>query len=173
MASSSPIAASPVKKKKNLPFKRTVARKKSPDPFGDEPRPGKGNSGGRDDDDDDDGINMFRRSNEVFPLAIEEQQRRLRREGSRKKAAPIERESPEVQGPKRRRISDNFDSDDDDLTNSGSRHSSKRFGSLLEFSTTPLIGIVLLGNLLPGLPANTYTQKLFPQYPASRTLGRT
>lgn len=132
----SPTSASPAKKKKNLPFKRTIARKKSPDPFSDDLRPGKANSSARnggandDDDDDDDGISMFRRRNEVFPLAIEEQQRRLKKEESRKKASTVstnERGDPEEQDTKRRRISTNWDSDDD-LPSSGGRRASKRFG---------------------------------------------
>lgn len=161
---SSPIPAPPAKKKKNLPFKRTVARKKSPDPFGDHPRPGSG-EGGAGRDDDDDGIDLFRRSREVFPLAIEEQQRRLRRQESRKGREAAEKKDSDEQSSKRRRISTNLDSDGDDdgdggeyFADAGSRRSSKRFGSpAVLFGVTQLIRITLLDPRQPSRPLDLPT----------------
>ena len=112
--------ASPTKKKK-LPFKRTVSRRKpshSP-PLDDSlshvasgSRPG--GNGKNDNDDDDDDLDMFRRSRDFFPLAVQEQERRLKKEEKRRKAVTTEKQDPEEQETKRRRVSVSAASDESD-----------------------------------------------------------
>lgn len=155
MAEMDSITAASPPKKKRLPFKRTISRRKSPDPFGDD-SPGKANPGSRrdyDDDDDDDGISMFSRSKDLFPLAIEEQQRELEKEEESRKAGTAQRENSEKHGStKRRRISgDRLDSSDDEgFSVSGGRRRAERcdltlssFHASLSSLLTPTIGTPL------------------------------
>ncbi|KAK3352816.1 ubiquitin-2 like Rad60 SUMO-like-domain-containing protein [Lasiosphaeria hispida] len=55
------------KKKKKLPFKRTVARKSSEDAANNPGAPG-----AKEPNEDDNGLDFFRRSKDVFPMALEE-----------------------------------------------------------------------------------------------------
>ncbi|KAK2004118.1 hypothetical protein LX36DRAFT_745094 [Colletotrichum falcatum] len=64
--------ADAAKPKRRLPFKPTALRQKS-DP---KPAPKDNNE---DDDDDDDGLSLFKRSAEFFPVAVAEQERRMKR----------------------------------------------------------------------------------------------
>ncbi|KAL1864793.1 hypothetical protein VTK73DRAFT_5646 [Phialemonium thermophilum] len=78
-------------KKKKLPFKRTVPRRQPPTPSSSERERGREHHAvAIADDDDDDDLGMFRRSNEVFPLALQEQERRMRRLQRRRSSAAAE-----------------------------------------------------------------------------------
>ncbi|OHE91824.1 hypothetical protein CORC01_12898 [Colletotrichum orchidophilum] len=66
--------ADAAKPKRRLPFKPTALRQKS-DP---KPTPQKNDNEG-DDEDDDDGLSLFKRSAEFFPVALAEQERRMKR----------------------------------------------------------------------------------------------
>ncbi|CCF38631.1 hypothetical protein CH063_09673 [Colletotrichum higginsianum] len=63
--------ADAAKPKRRLPFKPTALRQKS------NPKPALKDNG--DEDDDDDGLNLFKRSAEFFPVALAEQERRMKR----------------------------------------------------------------------------------------------
>ncbi|KAK6212851.1 hypothetical protein QIS74_08853 [Colletotrichum tabaci] len=63
--------ADAAKPKRRLPFKPTALRQKS------NPKPALKDNG--DEDNDDDGLNLFKRSAEFFPVALAEQERRMKR----------------------------------------------------------------------------------------------
>jgi len=84
--------ADPPKKKKALPFKRTVARSK---PLGDTPTDSDRPKEAEDD------IEFFRRGKDVFPTVLEEVERRVEKEKTK---------SPQNHERKRRKIS--LDSED-------------------------------------------------------------
>ncbi|OLN95945.1 hypothetical protein CCHL11_05045 [Colletotrichum chlorophyti] len=75
--------ADAVKPNRRLPFKPTALRQKS------DPKPAP-----KDDDEDDDGLSLFKRSAEVFPLALAEQERRIKRKQAEREKSSQAR-SPE------------------------------------------------------------------------------
>jgi hypothetical protein len=98
-------SATPPKKK--LPFKRTVARRKSPDPFtGSTTKTKK-------DDDDDDGVDLFRRVEEELPDVLLEQERRIKQKEKRASASAAIKKDLDGQDVKRRKLSINRDPDGD------------------------------------------------------------
>lgn len=84
--------------KRGLPFKRTLARRKSPNPLADSaPKPKK--------DDDDDGVGMFQRVEEEFAQLAEERERKLRRKEKRDSAAKEAKATRGEHDIKRRKLS--------------------------------------------------------------------
>ncbi|WQF84948.1 Putative Ubiquitin-like domain-containing protein [Colletotrichum destructivum] len=80
--------ADAAKPKRRLPFKPTALRQKS------DPKPALKDNG--DEDDDDDGLNLFKRSAEFFPVAVAEQERRMKRKQAEREKGSQAR-SPDVE----------------------------------------------------------------------------
>lgn len=80
--------ADAAKPKRRLPFKPTALRQKS------NPKPALKDNG--DEDDDDDGLNLFKRSAEFFPVALAEQERRMKRKQAEREKGSQAR-SPDVE----------------------------------------------------------------------------
>jgi hypothetical protein len=99
-------ATTPAPLKRRVPFKRTIARRKSPSATGDSAKKSKID----DDDDDDDGLSMFRRQ-DPFADVLEEQEQRLKKKEQRRSASVATRTSPGQQDVKRRKVSIDRDED--------------------------------------------------------------
>ncbi|TQN73626.1 Protein ESC2 [Colletotrichum shisoi] len=82
--------ADAAKPKRRLPFKPTALRQKS------DPKPALKDNGDENDDDDDDGLNLFKRSAEFFPVAVAEQERRMKRKQAEREKGSQAR-SPDVE----------------------------------------------------------------------------
>lgn len=100
-----PPSGPPPRQKRALPFKRTAPRRLPDDPFRDNPVSGAAASR----EDDDDSLSLFRRSKEVYPIAIEDQEQRVRRKEEQRRRTSIEH--GEEQSGKRRRVSLEVDDD--------------------------------------------------------------
>lgn len=79
--------ADAAKPKRRLPFKPTALRQKS------DPKPAT-QKNDNEEDDDDDGLNLFQRSAEFFPVAVAEQERRMKRKQAEREKSSQAR-SPE------------------------------------------------------------------------------
>ncbi|KXH66917.1 hypothetical protein CSAL01_03694 [Colletotrichum salicis] len=83
--------ADAAKPKRRLPFKPTALRQKS------DPKPAPQKNDDEEEDDDDDGLSLFKRSAEFFPVAVAEQERRMKRKqaerGKSSQARSPERET--------------------------------------------------------------------------------
>ncbi|KAI3549730.1 hypothetical protein CABS01_12564 [Colletotrichum abscissum] len=81
--------ADAAKPKRRLPFKPTALRQKS------DPKPAtQKNDNEEEEDDDDDGLSLFKRSAEFFPVAVAEQERRMKRKQAEREKSTQAR-SPE------------------------------------------------------------------------------
>lgn len=79
--------ADAAKPKRRLPFKPTALRQKS------DPKPAT-QKNDNEEDDDDDGLSLFKRSAEFFPVAVAEQERRMKRKQAERERSTQAR-SPE------------------------------------------------------------------------------
>ncbi|KAJ9137410.1 hypothetical protein NKR19_g8180 [Coniochaeta hoffmannii] len=102
--------------KKKLPFKRTVARRKSPDAASN------GITKAKKEDDDDDGVDLFRRVEEELPQVLLEQERRIKKKEKRSSSSAAIKRDPDDQDVKRRKLSTDPDdkSHDDGSPDRGS-----------------------------------------------------
>ncbi|KAB5539517.1 ubiquitin-2 like Rad60 SUMO-like-domain-containing protein [Coniochaeta sp. 2T2.1] len=112
--------------KKKLPFKRTIARRKSPDPST------KGTAK-KEEDDDDDGVDLFRRVDEL-PEVLAEQERRVKRSEKRSSYSAV-KSDPDGEDVKRRKLS--VDPDEERRNGGTPRRSSSNRGSVSGSASKP------------------------------------
>lgn len=112
MADSAPVP--PPKKK--LPFKRTIARRVSPDAS-------VAGAGNPRKEDDDDGVDLFRRVDDELAQVLEEQKRRVWQKEKRSSSSLAVKQHADEHDVKRRKVSIDCDVEGDDDDNGPTRSS--------------------------------------------------